>query len=77
VLTNTTTPEDVELLRSLGVSLLVTTTPELNGRTFGTNVLEGIIVAHFQRRPKELMRDDYLRALSEMGWQPTVRQLNA
>ncbi|MFA0775981.1 MAG: hypothetical protein THHGLFOP_001507 [Candidatus Fervidibacter sp.] len=39
--------------------------------------MEGIIVAHFQRRPKELMRDDYLRALSEMGWQPTVRQLNA
>lgn len=77
VLTNTTTPDDVALLRELGLATLITTTPELNGRTFGTNVLEGIIVAHFQRCPEELTRDDYLRALSEMGWKPTVRQLNA
>jgi hypothetical protein len=75
VLTNTTTPEDVELLRSLGVSLLVTTTPELNGRTFGTNVMEGVIVAHLQRRPEELSREDYLRALKDLNWKPTVRKL--
>ncbi len=75
VLTNTTTPEDVELLRSLGVSLLITTTPELNGRTFGTNVMEGVIIAHLQRRPEELSREDYLRALKELNWKPTVRKL--
>lgn len=75
VLTNTTTPEDVELLRSLDVSLLITTTPELNGRTFGTNVMEGVIVAHLQRRPEELSREDYLRALKELNWKPTVRKL--
>ncbi len=75
VLTNTTTPEDVELLRSLGVSLLITTTPELNGRTFGTNVMEGVIVAHLQRRPEELSREDYLRALKELNWKPAVRKL--
>ncbi|MCS3921107.1 quinate 5-dehydrogenase [Fervidibacter sacchari] len=75
VLTNTTTPEDVELLRSLGVSLLITTTPELNGRTFGTNVMEGVIVAHLQRRPEELSQEDYLRALKDLNWKPTVRKL--
>ncbi len=75
VLTNTTTPEDVELLSSLGVSLLITTTPELNGRTFGTNVMEGVIVAHLQRRPEELSREDYLRALKDLNWKPTVRKL--
>jgi len=75
VLTNTTTPEDVELLRSLGVSLLITTTPELNGRTFGTNVMEGVIVAHLQRRPEELSQEDYLRALEDLNWKPTVRKL--
>lgn len=76
VLTNTTTPDDVVLLKALGLATLITTTPEINGRTFGANVLEGIIVAHLQRRPEELTRDDYLRALSEMNWQPTVRRLN-
>lgn len=75
ILTNTTTKDDVELLRQLGVSLLITTTPELDGRTFGTNVMEGVIVAHLQRRPDELTRDDYTQALKELGWQPTVRKL--
>ncbi len=75
ILTNTTTKDDVELLRQLGVSLLITTTPELDGRTFGTNVMEGVIVAHLHRRPDELTRDDYTQALKELGWQPTVRKL--
>ncbi len=75
VLTNTTTPDDVALLKQVGVALLITTTPELDGRTFGTNVMEGVIVAHLQRRPEELSHDDYLRALSALGWTPTVRAL--
>lgn len=76
VLTNTTTKEDVELLRQLGISSLVTTTPELDGRTFGTNVMEGVLVAHLQRRPDEITRDDYMMALGKLGWQPNVRKLN-
>lgn len=76
VLTNTTTKDDVELLRQLGISLLITTTPELDGRTFGTNVMEGVIVTHLQRRPDELTKDDYMRALRNLGWQPTVRKLS-
>lgn len=76
VLTNTTTTEDVKLLKELGVALLITTTPELEGRTFGTNVMEGVIVAHLGRRPEELTRDDYLRALQALKWTPTVRHLS-
>ncbi len=75
ILTNTTTRDDVELLRQLGVLLLITTTPELEGRTFGTNVMEGVIVAHLQRRPDELTRDDYMQALKELGWQPNLKKL--
>lgn len=75
VLTNTTTEEDVELLRSLGVGLLITTTPELDGRTFGTNVMEGVIVAHLGRSPDKIAREDYLQALNELGWKPNVRKL--
>lgn len=45
VVTNTTTPEDVEMLRARGVSCLVTTTPRLEGRSFGTNVIEAALVA--------------------------------
>lgn len=45
VLTNTTTAEDTELLRSRGARWLVTTTPRLNGRSLSTNVLEAAFVA--------------------------------
>ncbi len=75
LLTNTTTKDDVELLRQLGVSYLITTTPELDGRTFGTNVMEGVIVAHLQRRPEEITKDDYMRALSDLNWKPNVQKL--
>jgi hypothetical protein len=40
IVTNTTTPEDVEIFRKAGVKYLVTTTPVLDGRSFGTNMME-------------------------------------
>lgn len=45
ILTNTTTAEDLDLLRERGARLLVTTTPVVEGRSFGTNMLEAAIVA--------------------------------
>jgi hypothetical protein len=45
IVTNTTTAADVELLRARGVRYLVTSTPRLEGRTFGTNVIEAALVA--------------------------------
>jgi hypothetical protein len=45
VVTNTTTPTDVETLKTAGARAVVTTTPVLDGRSFGTNVLEAALVA--------------------------------
>ncbi len=45
IVTNTTTAEDVALLRDRGVAALVTTTPRLDGRSFGTNVIEAALTA--------------------------------
>lgn len=45
VVTNTTTAEDKAVLKERGVRLLVTTTPEVGSRSFGTNVLEAALVA--------------------------------
>jgi hypothetical protein len=45
IVTNTTTPEDVEVFRKAGVKYLVTTTPVLEGRSFGTNMIEAALVA--------------------------------
>jgi hypothetical protein len=45
VVTNTTTPEDRELFCRAGVKYLVTTTPVLDGRSFGTNMMEAALIA--------------------------------
>ncbi len=67
VLTNTVTQADVEMLRTRGAAKLITTTPEFEGRSFGTNVMEGIFAALGAVTP-----EDYRALLSQLDWQPRV-----
>lgn len=75
IITNTTTPEDVEFLRQRGIATLVTTTPQFEGRSFGTNVMEAVLVALAQRPPEAMQPEDYLDLLRQLGWQPSVQHL--
>ena len=45
IVTNTTTDDDVALLKERGLSYLATVTPRLDGRSFGTNVMEAALTA--------------------------------
>ena len=45
IITNTVTASDREMLQRAGVKVLVTTTPCIKGRSFGTNVMEALLVA--------------------------------
>ncbi|HLV79487.1 MAG TPA: quinate 5-dehydrogenase [Chthonomonadaceae bacterium] len=76
ILTNTTTAEDVEELKRRGVTQLITTTPVFDGRSFGTNVMEAVLVVLMGKRPEELTPQDYLSKLKELGWTPRVQELN-
>ena len=55
-------------LRERGVGYLVTTTPELNGRSFGTNVMEGVLVAVIGKRPEEITPQEYEEAIDAIGF---------
>lgn len=74
VVTNTTTAEDVEFLRQRGVELLVTSTPRLDGRSFGTNVMEATLVAVAGSK-EPLSAEEYLGLLGRVGFKPDVRWL--
>jgi hypothetical protein len=76
VLTNTTTAEDVDELRRRGVTQLITTTPVFEGRSFGTNVMEAVLITLLGRPPQALTPQDYLSKLKALGWTPNVQQLN-
>ncbi len=70
IITNTVTSGDIELLRERGLERLITTTPEFGGRSFGTNVMEGIFAAMGDKTP-----GDYKRRLDELAWKPRVLDL--
>ena len=76
VITNTVRRADVELLREVGIAQLITTTPVIEGETFATNVMEGVIVALTGRHPDELTPQHYLDMLHRLGWQPGVIDLS-
>jgi hypothetical protein len=46
VITLTTTPENIQLPRLGGVKTLFTATPIYDGRSFGVNVIKGMLAAH-------------------------------
>ncbi len=76
IITNTITKDNEEEFKERGVRLLVTTTPNLDGRSFGTNVMEGVLVALSGRRPEELTEKDYEDLLDRLGLLPRLEYLN-
>ena len=70
VVTNTTTAEDVEFLRARGVELLVTSTPRLEGRSFGTNVIEATLVALDGAKAAAVLRASTWRCCASVGFTP-------
>lgn len=76
IITNTTTQEDVKLLQKRGVKLLVTTTPEMEGRSFGTNVMEALLVSIIGKPVDLITEQDYRSLLRELDFRPGVMYLN-
>ena len=75
VVTNTTTPEDQQLFRTLGVKFLVTTTPVLEGRSFGTNMMEAALVA-ISGKGRPLKQGEYADLLIRLKLEPQLQELN-
>jgi hypothetical protein len=76
VITNTVTLKNVQDLKDRGVKYLITTTPEFEGRSFGTNVYQATLVAISGRKPEELSGEDYLELAKKSGFKPRIEQLN-
>lgn len=72
IVTNTVTSKDVEDLGQRGASTLVTTTPEIHGRSFGTNVIEAMLVALIGKPASEITDKDYFDMLEKLAIRPRV-----
>lgn len=74
ILTNTTTADDVELLRTRGAQALITTTPRFGDRSIGTNLLEAAFVA-LDGGDGELPKERYDELIRQAGLGPTIVDL--
>ena len=75
IITNTVTSKDLDELRKRGVTYLVTTTPEFNGRSFGTNVMEAVMLAILGKKWEEVEPQDYLDLIKRLEFKPRVVKL--
>ena len=75
VLTNTVTQANVDELRSRGVKMLITTTPDFQGRSFGTNVIEAALITIVGKPWADVTPADYERVLNELHLAPRVVEL--
>lgn len=76
ICTNTTTSEDVALFRTAGARYLVTTTPIIEGRSFGANMLEAALVAA-KGKGRTLTFEELEELIDELRLQPTLLKLNS
>jgi hypothetical protein len=75
IVTNTTTPDDVKMLREIGIKYLVTTTPVYDGRSFGTNMLEAALVAA-AGKGRKLSHAELLELIDQLKLEPQIQELN-
>lgn len=76
ILTQTVRKATIEWFQRAGVRRLITTTPEMGGETFATNVMEGVLVALLEKRPEQITEVEYLETLKRLNWKPNVIELN-
>jgi hypothetical protein len=75
IVTNTTTPADIDFLKKRGIKYLVTTTPNLDGRTFGTNMMEAALIA-VAGKGRVLTTEELNALIDQLGIEPQLQELN-
>jgi hypothetical protein len=75
VVTNTTTEDNIELLKSRGVKTVITTTPRYEGRSFGTNMMEAALTA-YAGKGRRLTDDELNELIDRLELKPTVVNLS-
>jgi hypothetical protein len=76
VITNTTTARNVEELQKRNLHILVTTTPRLAGRSFGTNVMEAMCRCLVDKPDEQITPEDFIDLIERIPLKPQVHVLN-
>ena len=75
IVTNTTTKADIEWFQQAGVKYVLTSTPVLEGRSFGTNMMEAALIA-ISGKKRKLTYDELNGMLDQLHLDPQIQELN-
>ncbi|MCO6450140.1 MAG: hypothetical protein J5I90_05055 [Caldilineales bacterium] len=75
IVTNTTTEQDIPLLKERNLRWLITTTPRYDGRSFGTNMMEAALTA-YAGKGRTLTDAELNELIDELDLRPNVQRLN-
>jgi hypothetical protein len=76
IVTNTTTSRNVEELQKRNLHILVTVTPRLDGRSFGTNVMEATLLALMDKPQAQVSETDFRNLIERIPLEPNIEVLN-
>lgn len=76
IITNTVTAKNIEEMKERNVAYLVTSTPEFSGRSFGTNVMEAMLISILGKKWNDVVPSDYLELISKLGFKPRIERLS-
>jgi hypothetical protein len=74
IVTTTTRPSTLDTLRNAGACWVTTTTPEMEGVSGGTNLMEAVLVALSGKRPEEIAPDEYNEWITRAGWHAAIHR---
>ena len=75
ILTTTTRPSTMDEYRAAGVRWVATTTPDMDGVSGGTNLMEAALVAVLNKPVAEITRADYADWFDRLGWHGSFHTL--
>jgi hypothetical protein len=76
IITNTITEENIRLLKERNLHKLACTTPDMEGRSFGTNVIEALLVC-LSGKKRELTEAEYNALLDQLNFPIRIVDLEA
>jgi hypothetical protein len=76
IVTNTTTSKNVQELIERNLHILVTVTPRLDGRSFGTNVMEATLLALMDKQEPDVTEAEFLDMIERIPLEPNIEVLN-
>ena len=75
IVTNTTRPHTLARFRAAGIAWVATTTPEMEGVSGGTNLMEAALVALMDKPLAEITPGDYDAWIERLGWRGAFHEL--